>query len=256
MLLIPLVTGAAVGLFGGRSLAPVLLLLLGVLALFWLRTPVESWLGTNGLRVQTREECRTVWAFILPLALIAGTSLGVLLWQDKAGHVLWLGVIAGFTFAVQMFLKRLGRRTRMAAEIVGAFALTATAPAAYCATTGQFDTRAWVLWVVNWLFAANQVHFVWLTIRGMRAEGLSEKLTAGWSFLAGQILVGSALALAGYLKVLPPLALIAFAPVLFRGFHWFIRKPVPLIVRRLGWSEFAHAVVFGLLLPAGFYFSR
>src|SRR5690349_4873943 len=53
MLLVPLVTGAAVGLLDGGRLAPVLLLLLAVLALFWLRTPVESWLGTNGIRAQT-----------------------------------------------------------------------------------------------------------------------------------------------------------------------------------------------------------
>ena len=254
MLLIPLVTGAAVGLFEGGKLTPVLLLLLAVLALFWLRTPAESWLGTNGMRAQTKEERRAVWAFILPLSSIAGISLGVLLWRDKMGYLLWIGVIAGFTFGAQMLLKRLGRATRMAAEIVGAFALTSTAPAAYCAATGRLDSRAGILWLVNWLFAANQVHFVWLTIRGMRAARLNEKLSIGWSFLVAQILLGTALALIYHFGFLPQLALLAFAPVLFRGFLWFIRKPVPLVVRRLGWSEFAHAVVFGVLLITGFYF--
>src|SRR5262249_10634568 len=80
MLLIPLATGASVGLLGGGRLTPVLLLSLAVLALFWLRTPVESWLGTNGIRAQTKEERRAVLAYILPLASIAGISLGVLLW--------------------------------------------------------------------------------------------------------------------------------------------------------------------------------
>src|SRR5271167_2875193 len=58
MLLVPLVTGAAVGLLAGGRIVPVLLLTMAALALFWLRTPVESWLGTSAVRVQTREELR------------------------------------------------------------------------------------------------------------------------------------------------------------------------------------------------------
>ena len=53
MLLVRLVTGAAVGLESGGSVSPVLLLTTAVLALFWLRTPAESWLGTGVVRAQT-----------------------------------------------------------------------------------------------------------------------------------------------------------------------------------------------------------
>jgi hypothetical protein len=87
----------------------------------------------------------------------------------------------------------MGRATRMAAEVVGALALTSTAAAAYCVATGRFDARAWTLWIVNWLFAADQIHFVWLRIRGARAAGLSAKFAVGWSFLVGQILLGGIL---------------------------------------------------------------
>jgi hypothetical protein len=45
MLLVPLVTGAAVGLPAGGHVAPVLLLTTAALALVWLRTPFERWLG-------------------------------------------------------------------------------------------------------------------------------------------------------------------------------------------------------------------
>ena len=47
MLVIPLLTGGAVGHFDGGRLLPVFLLTLAVLALFWLRTPLESLLGTG-----------------------------------------------------------------------------------------------------------------------------------------------------------------------------------------------------------------
>jgi hypothetical protein len=253
MLLVPLVTGAAVGLLAGGRVAPVLLLTTAVLALFWLRTPVESWLGTGAVRVQTLEERRHVRNVLLPLATIAGVSLSALFWQGKNRELIWLGMIAGVAFAAQMFLKKMGRPMRMAAEVVGALALTSTAPAAYCVATGRLDRRAWALWLVNWLFAADQVHFVWLRIRRARAAGFSEKFSAGWSFLGGQILLGGMLALACHFRWLPELTLIAFAPVLFRGFVWFAKRPQPIVVRRLGWTELAHAVAFGVLLTASFW---
>ena len=155
---------------------------------------------------------------------IAAVNLIALFWQGKNRELIWLGMIAGAAFAAQMFLKKIGRATRMAAEVVGALALTSTAPAAYCVATGRLDARAWALWLVNWLFAADQIHFVWLRIRGARAAGLSEKFTVGWSFLAGQILLGGMLALACHFNWLPQLTLIAFGPILLRGFAWFIKQ--------------------------------
>ena len=250
MLLVPLVTGAAVGLLAGGRVAPVLLLTTAVVTLFWLRTPLESWLGSSPIRVQTPQERQLVLIVILPLVSIVTASLGLLFWHGRNRELVWLGLIAGAAFAAQLLLKKLGRATRMAAEVVGALALTVTAPAAYYVSTGRLDARAWALWLVNWLFAADQIHFVWLRIRGARAVGWSQKLTLGWSFLAGQILLGGTLTLAYHFRWLPGLTLIAFVPVLFRGFAWFGKKPQPIVVRRLGWTELAHAVAFGILLTA------
>jgi hypothetical protein len=256
MLLVPLATGAAVGLLGGGRVAPVLLLTAAVLTLFWLRTPVESWLGTSAVRIQTRQERQLVCGVILPVAMIATLTVSALFWRGKNRELMWPGIMAGAAFATQIFLKSLGRTTRMLAEVVGALALTSTAPAAYCVATGRLDARAWALWLVNWLFAANQIHFVWLRIRGARAAGLSEKFTVGWSFLAGNIFLAGVLALTYRFSWLPALTLLAFAPVLFRGFVWFAKKPQPIVVRRVGWTELVHALVFGLLLTAGFSFVR
>ena len=191
MLLVPLVVSATVGVVAGGRVAPVLLLTMAVLALFWLRTPVESWLGTGVVRAQTPEERRHVRSFALPLAALAAGALSALFWLGRS-QLLTLGMIAGIAFAAQIILKRIGRATRMAAEVVGALALTSTAPAAYYVATGRLDSKAWSLWLLNWLFAADQVHFVWLRIRGARAAGLREKFTVGWRFLAGQILLVAA----------------------------------------------------------------
>src|ERR1700721_3642132 len=44
MLLIPMVTGGVVGTVSGGRVVPVLMLAEAIVALFWLRTPLEGWL--------------------------------------------------------------------------------------------------------------------------------------------------------------------------------------------------------------------
>jgi len=252
MLLIPLATGAGVALLAGGRLVPILLLTAAVLTLFWLRTPVEGLLGTSPVRVQNTEERKLVAGVIFPLAAISAVCLGALFWRGQNRELIWPGAIAMAAFALQMLLKRIGRATRMAAEIAGAMALTSTAPAAYCVAMGHLDARAWTLWLVNWLFAADQIHFVWVRMRGARASGFREKLIAGWSFLAGNIFLGGMLLLAGHFHWLPAFPLVAFVPILVRGFLWFAAPARPIVVRRLGWTELAHAMVFAVLLTASF----
>jgi hypothetical protein len=49
---------------------------------------------------------------------------------------------------------------------------------------------------------------------------------------------------------------LAFAPLLFRGWFYFVQEPTPLVVRRLGWSELKHATAFCVLLTATFILAR
>jgi ABC-type siderophore export system fused ATPase/permease subunit len=80
LLLVPMVTGAGVALRESNHILPALLLLVAALALFWLRTPVESLLGTSAIRVQTENERHAVGTAIAGLVIIATLSLGTLLW--------------------------------------------------------------------------------------------------------------------------------------------------------------------------------
>jgi hypothetical protein len=102
------------------------------------------------------------------------------------------------------------------------------------------------------MFAANQIHFVQIRIHGARLNTPREKLLQCWLFLCGQALVLLTLVACWRSEILPGLALFAFLPVLVRGALWFVRGTRPLQVRRLGMSELVHAVVFGVLLIAGF----
>ena len=253
LLLVPLVTGGGLALRQGGQVFPLLLLLVAALTLFWLRTPVESLLGTSAMRAETREERITVGVVVLALSKVAVVAMGALLWSGRNRELWLLGGMAAAAFVAQTLLKKLGRRWRMLSEIVGTVGLTSSAAAAYYVVTGKLDGTAWMLWLANLAFAGNQIHYVQLRIHTARVEGLREKLTHGWTFAVGQAVMALVLVVVCVRGLMPWLALAAFVPILFRGWLYFFRKPAPLIVRRLGWSELAQAVTFCALFIATFF---
>lgn len=252
LLLVPMITGAGLAFRESTNIVPFVLLLTSALALFWLRTPFESLLGTSAMRAQTKDERRTVISAVAILAIIATLGLGTLLWAGRNANLWWIGAAAGAAFAGQALLKKLGRRARMLAQVVGTIGLTASAPAAYYVITGQFNATAWTLWIVNLVFAGNQIHYVQLRLHTARVEGLRARLSRGWAFAAGQLLLTAALTVACVGGLLPQFASLAFAPLLFRGWFYFLQKPAPLVVRKLGWSELAQAIAFCVLLVVTF----
>jgi hypothetical protein len=107
---------------------------------------------------------------------------------------------------------------------------------------------AWVLWAANFLFAANQIHFVQLRIHAAQVRSRGEKVAAGRWFLAGQVGLAMLLVGACVAGALSWGAAGAFVPVLARGFAWFTSAPAPLVVQALGKSELLQAGVFCVLL--------
>ena len=251
ILLVPLITGACVGLLAGGGAWGLAPFSTAALALFWLRTPVESWMGTTPVRPRTPDEMRFVRNTALVLALVSMSALLWLFWGGQNLALLWIGAAAGTAFAGQSILKRISRSARTVAQMVGAAGLTSTAPAAYHAVTARFDTTAWSLWAANLLFAINQIQFVQLRIRAAHTRNRSEKLSAGCGFLIGQVVLIVLLALAVIGQFFPWRAALAFLPVLLRGFAWFAVKSEVLAIQTLGKRELVHACAFGALLVLG-----
>jgi hypothetical protein len=256
LLLVPMVTGAGVAFHQASHIFPVILLLTAALALFWLRTPLESLLGTSAMRAQTLEESRTVRSAIVLLGAIAALTLAGLLWAGRNIDLWPLGGAVAAAFIAQAVLKKLGRRTRMLSEMVGTIGLTASAPAAYYVITGEFNATSWMLWLANILFAGDQIHYVQLRIHSAKIQGFRAKLAQNWPFAVGQALMTAIITLACLARLMPPIASLAFAPLLFRGWFYFIQEPTQLVVRRLGWSELKHATAFCVLLIATFILAR
>jgi len=250
ILLVPLVTGAAAAAGSNANWPGLTLFVVAALALFWLRTPTESLVGTSPIRAQSAEERRMVTGTIAGLASVAAVAVGMLLWGGRNAELLLIGGVSAAAFGAQAVVRKLGRNMRMPAQMIGSVGLTSTAAGAYYVMTGRLDASAVGLWIANWLFAANQIHYVQLRIHAAKAASVAEKVRRGRMFLAGQAGMIVAALLAWHFGFIAAVGLIAFAPVLWRGLAWFVTGPKPLNVHQLGWSELRQAVTFGVLLIA------
>jgi hypothetical protein len=254
LLLVPLFTGLVAGFVPECRIWPLFLFIVAALCLFLLRTPVENLLGTTVGSARTTSERRMALIGSGCFAVPSAACLSALMWNTQYPALLLFGVASACALVVQAVLRKLGRGTRMISQVVGAIALTSTAPAAYYIATGHLDTRAFVLWMANWIFAGNQIHFVQLRIRAARATTFAEKLAKGQLFLGAQPVLIVALIFASLYRLLPPLSIIAFMPAVVRGSWWFFQKTEPLDVKSLGWSEMKQGVTFGVLLALAFVY--
>lgn len=156
-------------------------------------------------------------------------------------------------FALQDVVKRVARVGRLAGEIIGAFGLAVVAVAAWTMAAGRFDLEAVTLWLMNGLFATNQILYVQLRIHEVRDSGESSDSGGKLLFYAGEGLTATVLIAAWRAKLMPALALLAFLPILLRDGLRFIRSGAqPLKIHRLGKTELVHAIVFALLVIASF----
>lgn len=253
MLLVPLAVGGAVGLHSTENLPALLSLAVVAVSLFWLRTPLEALLGTTVIKARSTDERRPLLKLIAGLIFVAASCLLAIFWNGRNGALVPIGIVAAAAFALQALVKRAGRKGRMPAQIIGSVGLTSTAAAGYCVATGRWAPVALALWAINFAFAAGQVHYVQVRIHSSRATTRSELLTIGDFFLLGEALLCAVVAGAWYFGLVPGLAALAFTPIVIRGFLLFARRPGPLNVHRLGWTELTNAVVFGTLLCAAYW---
>lgn len=253
MLLVPLAIGGAVGLRSRENLPALLSLLVAAVTLFWLRTPVEAMLGTTPIKARSSEERRYLSIVIGGVSSLAAFCLTAIFWHGRSRALLPIGVVAAAAFGLQALVKRAGRKGRMPAQIVGSIGLTSTAAAGYYVANGGWAPLALALWAINFAFAAGQIHYVQVRIHSSRATSRSELLGIGDFFLLGEALLCAAVAGAWYFGLVPGFATLAFVPIVIRGLLLFARRPGPLNVHRLGWTELANAVVFGTLLCAAYW---
>ncbi len=256
LLLVPLVTGACVGFLRGHGLGGLVLFLTAALALFWLRTPLEILLGSSVIRPHNVQEKRVVWQSAIALGICAAVPLFALLRGERRNGLLIIAAVSFMAFAAQATIKRLGRSWRMPAQIIGAIGLTSTAAGAYYVVTGRLGPTALSLWLMNWFFAGDQIHYVHIRLHSSKLLEAGKRFQYGWLFLTGQIAMLLAVGLLSNWRFAPLAALLAFLPVTIRGLVWVFSRTERLDLQWLGITELLHSITFGVLLIMSFYLQR
>ncbi len=230
MLLIPY--GTAVGVAATWSWA-LGLLLISILAFYIART---SYLKRD-------------WRWTIVLLAVSGASGLPLLW---IWHRWWLAVFV----AVAAWLAFRPTKRSLVGELVAVGGLTLTAPAAWYVARGELDAMALRLWVLNTLFFASGVFYVKMHVAAAVARdplaSVADRLRCGRNNLVFHAVLVIGLVAMAVGEWIPPLAMLAFVPVVVRAVAGTVRLSPVLRIKRLGWTEVAYSVAFAVLLVVGF----
>lgn len=244
MLIVPYVSAAAVS---SEWNVPVALCGALALGLFVLRGSAEAQGGWRELR---RSE-----HVVLALALM-GMAAALVLAYGRT-ELIFVGAAGLALYAAQEALVRAHEEPRtekrsLAAELVGVALLSLAAPAAWIASRGRLDTQGAQIWAMNVLFFLGGVLYVKYRVRGVLAHrkfsGWRERLAFAGPVFIYHALLAAFLVAAIFLRELSAAVLPAFVPAILRANGLLFQLGERFPIRRLGWMEVAHAVVFAALL--------
>jgi hypothetical protein len=172
-------------------------------------------------------------------------------------HLMGVAAAGVALYAAQEALVRVHNEARtekrsLAAELTGVALLSLAAPAAWIAARGRLEPAGAQVWALNVLFFLGGVLYVKFRVRGLRAHiefsGWQERLAFAWPVFIYHLLLLAFLAASVFLRELSAAVLLAFAPGILRASGLLFQLGERFPIRRLGWMEIAHSVVFAALL--------
>lgn len=243
-LLVPYFTGLLVA---GDMNLPALLVLTGGLAGFLIRQPASIYMRIRaGQGRKADGPVAAFWTGFFTFLAIA-SFIGLLILGRIA--LLWLLLPMAAILALYLLASR-QRRIRMRTmwmELAGASGLSAMAPAAYIASTGQLDDVAWILWGLMAGQNVLSVFYIRARIADTHQRPVNRSLVL-WVHLA---ILSAVVAVVSY-GSLSWLAIVPFMAYLTRaGLIYFRERPVNNI-KSFGFREVGIQILGGLFIAAGF----
>ena len=247
MLIVPFVSAAAVA---NNWNVPVLLCAALTLGLFVLRGSAEQQGGWRALRKPEH----------VVLALVLLAMAGALVMAYGRMQLIAVAAAGVALYGMQEAVVRAHNESKtekrsLTAELIGVVLLSLAAPAAWIAARGRLEPEGAQVWALNVLFFLGGVLYVKYRVRGLLAHrefsGWGERLKFAWPVFFYHLLLLAFLASAIFLKEISAAVLLAFAPGILRASGLVFQLGQKFPIKRLGWMEVAHAVVFaGLLVVA------
>ncbi|MBI4061755.1 MAG: YwiC-like family protein [Elusimicrobia bacterium] len=245
-----LIVPIAVGLLGAPIVSPVAagLFVLGALAAFLLRTPLQALLARPGDR-------RALGWLAFYSLLTAGTFFPLIALLGCWKLLLFAAPLAAL-LAYNAAPNGSGRRLSALNEAAGVLGLCLGAPAAVYAASFELGPRAWSLWLLCSAFFLGPIFHVKMAALQHRAVGdpaalprleRMRRLSAAYH--------GAALAAVGFWAAsggLPAAALIPFGAALAKTLARGFRAPERVDFRSLGYAEVAYSVLFVVVIGAAF----
>ncbi|MCL5960529.1 MAG: YwiC-like family protein [Chloroflexi bacterium] len=256
MLLIPLAIGWGVA---GKLDLEALLFLVTTVLFFIGRYPLGQLANRNASKpISSALQRRLViWSTVfVGIAVLSGL---VLLFPYRRWSLLLLGAICVLFLLLQFLLQRRRADRTAWGELLAIAGLSMTGPGAYYSLVGTFDNTAFALWILPFLYSGSSVFYVKMKVRQRlsknRATERREKWRIGQAsalYLVSLLVVAVGLALSG---AIPPLAAVAFLPLTYKMVTGIFKIQPDLTIRRIGFTELGHSLLFAALLVLIFHFS-
>ncbi|HWQ03385.1 MAG TPA: YwiC-like family protein [Candidatus Nitrosotenuis sp.] len=256
LLLVPMLCAA---ILAGEWNAPLWILCIAALALFLLRGSIEA------RRAQVRTQPFS-WKILfapahLTLLLTAAAGGLVLLGVYRRMQLIPVALAGGLLFLVQHLLVRAhsaekSEKRSLYAELVGVALLSLAAPAAWIAARGALDQAGTRVWLLSLFFFLGGVLYVKFRVRGVLSHrsfsSFRERFQFAWPVFVYHVLLAAFLFAMVLQASLSAAVLAAFAPGILRACGLIFQLGQRFPIRRLGWTEVVHSVIFAVLLILAF----
>jgi hypothetical protein len=176
------------------------------------------------------------------------------------GREQWILVPLGAasTLLLGIHLLLAARRAEMSTsgELLGIAGLSLGGPAAYVVAGGTMPVVAIGLWLLNWLYFGGTVFYIKLKVRvqprRIAPRDVWERLQVGWVTIMYHVLVLLVAVILVSLQWVPPLAPVAYVPVLCKAVYGVVSWARGVNMKRLGVTEIVHSIIFALVLIAAY----
>ncbi len=245
-----LIAPILVGLLSAPVFSPAAaaLFVLGALAAFLIRSPLQALLAKPG--------DRRAWGWLAFYgALTAGAFLPLIVVMG-CWKLLLFAVPALLLMAENLTANRSGRRFSAFNEAAGVFGLCLGAPAAYYAASFQLDARAWSLWLLCSAFFLGPIFYVKMAALQHRAVA-DKSAVAAIALMSRRSLIYHGLTLAAVVLWaatggVPALTAIPFAAALVKTVLRGMRAPERVDFKSLGYAEVGYSVLFVVMMGFSF----
>lgn len=256
LLLVPLFCAAIVA---GEWNLPLLLCAVAALALFLLRGSLEA------NRLDPKQPKSIQQLALEPghmmLGILAVCCVGALLFGFRRYQLIPLGAAGAALYGAQLLVTEWHNEERtekrsLYAELIGVVLLSLVAPAVWIAARGRLDSPGVELWSLLVLFFLGGILYVKFRVRGLLVHrqfaGIAERLQFAWPVIVYHFLLLALLICLVVLRSLSMAVLVAFVPGILRANGLVFQLGARFAIKRLGWTEVLHSVVFAALLIFAF----